>query len=302
MVTVGSPQPITPNPPGFAVTYGIVSPPQIMYPPNKSRANVRPNIIRSLAVASATLAAACLSANGQTSFTHSIGFDDMGYQHGSIVEPGAYSGFQYLSPQISVTPPQGGFNKAVIFDTVSAKGDSRVEDQDLIPNGIGNRGNANYGNVAIIQENTSFTVSNGRINDPFKKVDDHANGGKFTFDLNPGASVTVDAIRVDLIDIESAGQIKIVAYGANGSFTWTGADLKAMDNSIVYADKSANRTSFLTASQAGLSSITKFDIVSTTSFAVDNLTFKGTVVPEVSSSFLTAASGLLLCFRRRRQS
>jgi hypothetical protein len=34
---------------------------------------------------------------------------------------------------------------------------------------------------------------------------------------------------------------------------------------------------------------------------VDNLTFKGTVVPEVSSSFLTATSVLLLCFRIRRQ-
>ncbi len=272
-----------------------------MYPPTNPRGIVRQNINRGLATASATLAAACLSANGQISFTNSIGFDDSGYQHGSIVEPGAYSGFQYLSPQITVAPPPGGFNKAVIFDTVSAKGDPRVEDQDLIPNGIGNRGSANFGNIAIIQENTAFTTSNGRINDPFNKVDDHANGGKFTFDLNPGAGVSVDAIRVDLIDIESAGQIKIVAYGANGSFTWTGADLKALDNSIVYADKSANRTSFLTASQAGLSSITKFDIVSTTSFAVDNVTFKGTVVPEVSSSFLTAGSVLLLCFRRRRQ-
>ncbi|MBG7607273.1 MAG: hypothetical protein IZT59_04500 [Verrucomicrobia bacterium] len=68
-----------------------------------------------------------------------------------------------------------------------------------------------------------------------------------------------------------------------------------------YGNASANRTSFLTASQTGLSSITKFDIISTTSFAVDNLTFKGTVVPEVSSSFLTATSVLLLCFRIRRQ-
>lgn len=272
-----------------------------MYPPTNSRGNTHHNITRSLAAASAVLAATCLSANGQISFTNSIGFDDMGYQHGSIVEPGAYSGFQYVSPQIGITPPPGGFNKAVIFDTVGAKGKSGVEDTDLFPNGTGNRGNATYGNVAIIQENTSFTTTNGRINDPFNKVDDHANGGTFTFNLNPGAGVTVDSIRVDLIDVESADQIKIVAYGANGSFTWTGAALKALDNTIVYGDASANRTSFLTASQAGLSSITKFDIVSTSSFAVDNVTFKGTVIPEVSSSFLTATSVLLLCFRRRRQ-
>ncbi len=274
-----------------------------MYPPIHSRDNAPTNHLRSIAAASVALFAASLSANAQTSFTHSIGFGDFGYQHGSIVEPGAYSGFQYLSPQINVTPPSGGFNKAVIFNTQdpNVPGNPQVEDQDLIPNGTGNRGGANYGNVAIIQENTAFTVTNGRINDPYRKVDDHANGGTFRFDLNPGTGVNVDAIRVDLIDIESADKIKIVAYGANGSFTWTGAQLKTLDNTIVYGDGSANRTSFLTATQAGLSSITRFDIISTSSFAVDNLTFKGTVIPEVSSSFLTATSALLFCFRRRRQ-
>jgi hypothetical protein len=272
-----------------------------MCPPTNSRGITQPNIIRGLAAASVALAATCLSAYGQISFTHSIGFDDFGYQHGSIVEPGAYSGLQYLSPQINVTPPAGGFNKAVVFDTVGAIGKAGVEDTDLIPNGTGNRGSAVYGNVAIIQENTAFTISNGRINDPFNKVDDHAKGGTFTFNLNPGTGVKVDAIRVDLIDIETAGQIKIVAYGANGSFTWTGADLKSLDNSIVYGDASANRTTFLSSSQVGPAGITRFDIISTSSFAVDNLTFKGTVIPEVSSSFLTATSALLLCFRRRRQ-
>ena len=275
-----------------------------MYPPEKSRTLVPTRPLRGIIAGVITLGAAITAVSAQTTFTHSIGFGDFGYQHGSIVEGDAYkSSFLYAKPVISVSPPAGGFNKAVIFDTQDpmVKGNPAVEDQDLIPNGIGNRGSANYGNVAIIQENTAFTVTNGRINDPYKKVDDHVNGGTFRFDLNPGNGVTVDSIRVDLIDVESAGQIKIVAYGSNGSFTWTGSQLKALDNSIVYGDGSANRTSLLTARQAGLSSILRFDVVSTTSFAVDNITFKGTVVPEVSSSFLTATSVLLLCVRRRRQ-
>lgn len=276
-----------------------------MSPTTPQRGITRTNSVRGLFAATATLAAACISAHGQTSFTHDIGFGDFGYQHGSIVAPGAYSGFQYLSPQINVTPPSGSFDKAVIFNTQDP-GNSVSKDQDLIPSGSGNVGNSSFGNIAIIQENTAFTVdSNGRINDPYNKVEAHSKGGTFSFDLNPGAGVTVDSIRLDLINIKNASQIKIVAYDGSGSFTWTGANLKTLNSTIDYGSGSANRTSFLTASQAGLSSITRFEIISNKSFGVDNIILKGTanvnMVPEVSSSFLTASSMLLLCFRRRRQ-
>lgn len=260
-----------------------------------------PNLFRGISTAIIALSVSSLSANAQVSFVDSISFS--GYQHGSIIDPGAnLSSSSYLGTTLSVSPPSGGYNKAVIFATQdpNVPGNSAVEDQDLIPNGTGNRGSANYGNIAIIQENTSFTITNDRIDNPYSEVDDHRDGGKFTFDLNPGTDVTVNAFRIDLIDVESAGQIKIIAYDGTGSFTWTGSDLQGLDPSIVYGNASANRTSFLTAADAGLSGITKVDIISTTSFAIDNFKVKGTVVPEVSSSLLTILSAGIFCFRRKR--
>ncbi len=272
-----------------------------MYSTQTVRGNSRTKTVRGLATSTLTLAAACLSAHGQISFSETIDF--AGYQHGSIVEPGDYSGFQYVSPQINVTPPPGGFDKVVTFDTQdpNVPGNPVVEDQDLIPNGTGNRGNANYGNIAIIQENTNFTVTNGRIDNPYATVDDHANGGTFTFDLNPAAGVTVDSFRIDLIDVETPGQLMVVAYDANGSFTWTGSDLQALDPSIMYGNASANRSPLLTASAAGLAGITRVDFISNTSFAIDNFQINGTVVPEPTSGLLAILSTALLCCRRQRR-
>ncbi len=226
-----------------------------------------------------------------------------GFSHGSIIGPESLNNFDQFKPVLSVTPPSGGYDKAVIFNTQdpNVPGNPQVEDQDLIPTG-GNRRNDNFGNIAIIQENTTFTITNDRIDDPYRKVDDHANGGTFTFDLNPGADTTIDSFRIDLIDVETPSQIKIVAFGPNGSFTWTGADLLALEPTIEWGDATANRTSDLTALQAGLSEIIRVDIISKTSFAIDNFKVNGTVIPEVSSSFLCATGAMMFCLRRRRKS
>ncbi|MGJ8643286.1 MAG: hypothetical protein ACSHX9_07760 [Luteolibacter sp.] len=273
-----------------------------MYPPNRApRAAQSSNIFRGISTAIIALAAGCLSANAQISFGD--GADFSGYQHGSIIDPTEIlSNSAYLATTLSVTPPPGGYDKAVIFATQdpNVPGNPDVEDQDLIPNGTGNLTAADVGNIAIIQENTDFTITNGVIDNPYVEVDDHANGGTFTFDLNPGNDVTVNAFRIDLIDVESANQIKIIAYDGNGSFTWTGSDLQSLGSGIEYGNASANRTSVLTAAEANLSGITKVDIVSTTSFAIGNFKVRGTVVPEVSSSLLAILSAGIFCFRRKR--
>ena len=269
-----------------------------MYTPPLVRGNARTRTNRGIATAALTLATACISAHGQISFTETIDFSN--YQHGSIVDPGAYAGFQYISPQIGVTPPSGGFNRAVIFATEdpNVPAPSPVEDQDLIPNGTGNQGFASLGNVAIIQENTNFTTTNNRIDNPYVKVDDHANGGKFTFELNPDNGAKVDSFRITFIDIEKAGDFSIKAYDSNSSFTWSGAALKALDNSIVFGNASANRTSLLS---GGLSGITKVEFISKTSFAIDNFEINGTAVPEPTSGLLAILSASFLCFRRQRK-
>lgn len=262
---------------------------------------LKPNAFLGTAALVASITVSCLSANAQISFVDTIDFS--GFRHGSVIDPGTnLSSSPFLGTTLSVTPPSGGFDKAVIFASQNSfvVGNPGIPDPDLVANSLGNIGAADLGNLAIIQENTNFTITDGRIDRPFSVVDDHANGGTFSFNLNPGTDVTVDSFQIDLVDVESSGQIRIVAFDGTDSFTWTGGDLRRLSRDITFGDATANRTSFLTAAQAGLTEITRVDIVSTTSFGIDNFTVRGTVIPEVSSSLLTILSAGLFCLRRKR--
>lgn len=256
---------------------------------------------RGITAGAITLAVACLSASAQISFVDTVDFS--GFRHGSVIDPGAnLSSSPFLGTTLSVTPPAGGFDQAVIFASQNSFviNDPNSPDPDLIANSLGNIGAADLGNLAIIQENTDFTITNGRIDRPFSVVDDHANGGTFSFDLNPGTDVTVNAFQFDFIDVEASRDLTVVAFDGANSFTFSGGDLRRLQRDIVFADGAANRTSLITAQQAGLTQFTRVDIISTTSFGIDNFTVAGTAIPEISSSFMAILSAGLFCLRRKR--
>lgn len=271
-----------------------------MNPPTHNRAIAPASIIRGLFTAIALLPLTGFS----QSFEEVATFDEseFGFVHGTLVPENAYADrSSFISPRITVQSPTSSITNAVIFDTRDPRTKNQSSDTDLIPNGTGNAGSVNFGNVVIVQENTDFTVTNGRIDNPYVKVDDDANGGLFTIDLNPSENVRIDAFQLDFIDVEKAGQIAFRFHDAEGSnFTWTGADLQRDDPTIMFGDASANRTRFLTAMEMNLNGITRFEAISSTSFALDNFRVKGTLVPEPSSGLLTMASALLFSIRRRR--
>ena len=272
-------------------------------------------LFRGASAAVLALALGSLSATAQTSFVDTVDFSDL--EHGDIISGTTnLSGNRFLETTLTVTPPSGGFDQAVIFDTqnpdvIQGVHDGTVEDGDLIPRASRSNAGTDFGGIAIIQENTDFDIDkNGRIE--LEQVDDAGRGGTFSFNLNPAGGFIIDSFQIDLIDVERADQIRIVAFDENGQFEFSGADLQALDSSIVYNNQSANRTSFLSLadtsslgeSQDGiansaLSQITRVDIISSTSFGVDNFTV--TAVPEVSSSLLTLLSAGFFCFRRKRK-
>ncbi|WP_206171452.1 VPLPA-CTERM sorting domain-containing protein [Thiorhodococcus mannitoliphagus] len=186
---------------------------------------------------------------------------------------------------MSVTGTQSstgsGSNVARIYDTKAG----HTTDPDLNYGSSGftnlNTGitGVDLGNVLIIDENGLGTTS-----------DDNQNGGKFSLSFSQPLSLE----SLDVVDSDS-GKVTIKLFDANDN-------LLGSFSNLLNGDTNRPVNLFETIRLSGMSPVTKLEVVSTTSFAIDNI--KGSAVPIPAAVWLfgSALLGLAGVGYRRRPS
>jgi hypothetical protein len=222
-----------------------------------------------------------------------IDFDDVSFQHGTVIEPN-----QFAPLGVTITVDNfSGPDLGVIFDTNFG---GATTDPDLVdPDHVNFPEDEDLGFALIIQEN-SKGCGDGVCNDP----DDEGSrpAGKITLEFD----IPLLSFGFDLIDVEPAasedGRVSFFLEGALiDSIRWDEIECAVgphCDPSVSFGDDKANRIDPFTAAKLG-SEFDKVVIKLGGSGAIDTLQF--TEVPEPSALWLLAGGVAALGAARRRR-
>ena len=227
--------------------------------------------------------------------------DFNGYPAGTIIDT------EYATAGVAITADNSlstAFNVATLFNAAGTSGpDTDLQGPwdlgNIAPGGPG-------GNVLIIQDQRSRTITNGRIASPDDEGGRPAGSLFFTF------ATPIKAFGFDLLDVEGPAEFN----GSSGFFaTFFGAGTPVKVGfdqflalgpyhraGVVYGNNSANRIAPITAQQLGIpGGFTMVEINLGGSGGIDNISYQNvSSVPEPATIGIVAAGLPRLTIRRRR--
>ena len=227
--------------------------------------------------------------------TQTITFDDIGLDHGEIVNT------QFAGVTISAENYSDGPDLAVAFDTtLSNTRDSDLEGPSWGNNNLGQFGiNANTyvtGNALIIQENSYKCYDDNVCNRP----DDEGSrpAGIVTFEFDTAIS-SLGFDLIDFQDVEVTGSNVTFFNDALESISYTFASFVGGVHNAVYGDNSLNR---IMISSIGINNANKAVFDFGGSGAVDTIVYNSTTqVPEPGTLTLFGLALAGLFIRKARK-